>query len=72
MEAGLKTDKHDAVLDLAAMKLPTGEHTIAFYGRAVSKYAAPTKSGKSGKKKDIVDIVVSEPITIRVLPAAKK
>lgn len=72
VEAGLKTDKHDAVLDLAAMKLPTGEHTIAFYGRAVSKYAAPTKSGKSGKKKDIVDIVVSEPITIRVLPAAKK
>ncbi len=72
VEAGLKTDKHDAVLDLAVMKLPAGKHTIAFYGRAVSKYAPPTQSGKPAKKKDIVDIVVSEPITIRVLPSAKK
>jgi hypothetical protein len=72
VEAGLKSDTHDAVLDLAALKIPVGEHTIAFYGRAVSKYAPPTKSGKPAKKKDIVDIVVSEPITIRVLPADKK
>jgi hypothetical protein len=34
----LKSDSHDAVLDLAALKIPAGEHTIAFYGRAVAKY----------------------------------
>jgi hypothetical protein len=72
VEAGLKADTHDAVLDLAALKIPAGDHTIAFYGRAVSKYAPPTKSGKPAKTRDIVDIVVSEPITIRILPAGKE
>ena len=37
-DAPLKSDSHDAELDLAAMRIPEGEHTIAFYGRAVAKY----------------------------------
>lgn len=34
----LKAATHEAVLDLAALKTPPGEYTIAFYGSAVSKY----------------------------------
>ncbi len=37
-DAPLKKDSHDAVLDLAALKVPVGDHTIAFYGSAVAKY----------------------------------
>ncbi|MFT4692118.1 MAG: PPC domain-containing protein [Verrucomicrobiia bacterium] len=139
-DAPLKQDSHDAVLNLATLKIPAGEHTIAFYGGAVSKYkhneaaqilaeatqkkaesevkklaakakkltaaakAAPAaekakadeaakqavaaqkaaekasvaatsrfkKAASAGRAKDIVDIFVSEPIRIRVLPADKK
>jgi hypothetical protein len=34
----MKAEKAEAVLDLAALKTPPGEYTIAFYGTAVSKY----------------------------------
>ena len=139
-DAPLKSDSHDAELDLAALRVPEGEHTIAFYGRAVAKYkyneaalilaeAAKNKAASDAQKmaakakklgdaakaapaaekakadeaakaaaaeqkaaekasataasrfkaassrsrpKDIVDIFVSEPIRIRVLPADKK
>ena len=139
-DAPLSKDAHDAELDLAALRIPAGEHTIAFYGRAVAKYkyneaalilaeatknkaeaeakkmaakakklAAAAKAAPAEKKtaadeaakkavaeqkaaekasataasrfkaassrsrsKDIVDIFVSEPIRIRVLPADKK
>ncbi len=139
-DAPLKSDSHDAELDLAALRIKEGEHTIAFYGRAVAKYkyneaalilaeAAKNKAEADAKKmaakakkladaakaapadqkakadeaaqaaaaeqkalekasataasrfkaassksrsKDIVDIFVSEPIRIRVLPADKK
>jgi len=133
----LKAESHEAVLDLAALKVPAGEYTIAFYGGAVTKYrynpdavkaaeaekrkaeaeaaaiaaeakklaaaasnaptdektesanaakaaeekkkAAEAEMAKAEKKmkavtaaaapKDIVDIVVSEPIRISVKPA---
>jgi len=139
-DASLKADRHEAVLDLAALRVPEGEHTLAFYGRAVAKYkyneaavilaqAARDKAQAEARKaaarakelaeqartastaekadaeaaakaaiekqkaaekalataesrfkaassrsrpKDIVDIYVSEPIRIRVLPADKK
>ena len=139
-DAPLKSDSHDAELDLAALRIKEGEHTIAFYGRAVAKYkyneaalilaeAAKNKAEADAKKmaakakkladaakaapadqkakadeaaqaaaaeqkalekasataasrfkaassksrsKDIVDIFVSEPIRIRVLPADRK
>ena len=35
-DAPLKSDSHDAELDLAALRIKEGEHTIAFYGRAVA------------------------------------
>ncbi len=140
ISAPLKEDKYDAVLDLAALKIPPGEHAVAFYGSVVSKYryndaaiiladaaqkkaaaeakasvvlakkladaakAAPAEKksdaekaakmatekqqaaekasaqatsrfkslSSSGRPADIVDIVVSEPVRIRVLPAEKK
>ncbi|WP_164100778.1 serine protease [Candidatus Laterigemmans baculatus] len=52
-------------LDLAALKTPPGEYVIAFYGSAVTKY----KQNPEAEPQDIADIVVSEPITIRVKPA---
>ena len=51
-----------AVVDLAKLKTPPGDYVIAFYGSAVSKYSSKPKS----KPKDIVDIIVTEPIPIRV------
>jgi hypothetical protein len=139
-DAALTAETSEAVLDLAKLKTPPGDYTIAFYGSAVAKYrynveavtaaeaelknaqqeaealattvkelteAAKTvpaeqksKANKSvqdavakqkqadaaaaaadqklksataaAQPKDIVDIVVSTPISIRVKPAEKK
>ena len=139
-DAALDADASSATIDLAALKTPPGEYSIAFYGSAVAKYrynptaiavaklalqtaeknlaasageakrladvaktaaedvkaaaeqAAASAAAKqkaaaanvaTAKKnlqtataksqpKDIVDIVVSTPITIRVKPAEKK
>jgi hypothetical protein len=73
----LTADQSQAVIDTAALKTPPGEYQIAFYGAAVAKHkpqtAANTADAKAaGAPRDIVDIVVSEPITIRVQPAVKK
>ncbi len=65
----LTADSSQAVLDLAKLKTPPGDYTIAFYGSAVAKYVAGTKQAKP---QDIVDIVVSQPIAIRVKPAETK
>ena len=80
LEIPLDSDASEVVIDLAALKTPPGDYVIAFYGGAVAKYRdyvdAATKSAKPDaeepKPKDIVDIVVSEPIAIRVNPAEKK
>ncbi len=58
----LGADKSEVTLDLAALKTPPGIYQIAFYGGAVAKYRA----SESDQPKDIVDIVVSKPITIQV------
>ncbi len=108
----LKADQSEATIDLAKLKTPPGEYTIAFYGGAVEKYrynpgavtaaefeykraqqeateatgeakAAAEAAVVAAKKvldaatkkaqpKDIADIIVTEPITIRVLPAETK
>lgn len=60
----LADDQTQAVIDLAKLKPAPGDYTIAFYGGAVAKY----RSGDA-KPKDIVDIYVSQPIQIRVVPA---
>jgi hypothetical protein len=140
LEIPLDADHSEAVLDLAALKTPPGDHMIAFYGGVVAKYrynveaiaaaeaslkeleqrlaevgsqrkqleeqlaaAAPDaktslqvtadelmkqqqqlisqvnaarnqvkQATAQAQPKDIVDIVVSEPMTIRVLPAEKQ
>ncbi|MGN6135890.1 MAG: serine protease [Aureliella sp.] len=65
----LSADSSEVNLDLAALKIPPGDYTIALYGGAVVKYQdiAP-----SATPRDTVDIVVSEPIAIRVKPAGTK
>ena len=56
------------MLDLAKLKTPPGEYTIAFYGNAVAKYRPQQDVGGANgqsdavKTTDIVDIIVSEPI----------
>ena len=37
-DASLTSEGSEAVLDLAALKTPPGEYTVAFYGSAVAKY----------------------------------
>ncbi|TWU02098.1 serine protease [Neorhodopirellula pilleata] len=59
----LVDDQTVATLDLAAIKAKPGDHTIAFYGGAVAVYGFAKE-----KPKDIVDIFVSKPIHVRVLP----
>jgi len=73
----LSADASQAVLDLGALKTPPGDYLIAFYGGAVAKYrdhaqAGAAEAAKAAPSRDIVDIVVSEPIAIRVKPAEKK
>ncbi|MFO0906369.1 MAG: serine protease [Pirellulales bacterium] len=68
----LTSDKAEAVIDVAALKLPPGEHWFAFYGGAVAKYREPKKDSTAAPPTDIVDIIVSEPIAIRVNSGAAK
>jgi hypothetical protein len=63
----LTADSSEVVLDLAKLKTPPGDYLIAFYGSAVAKY-----QDKDAKARDIVDIIVSQPIEIRVGPAETK
>lgn len=37
-EIPLKAETHEVELDLAALKVPPGDYTIAFYGGAITKY----------------------------------
>jgi hypothetical protein len=74
-EVSLTADSSQAVLDLAALKTLPGDYTISFCGGAVAKYRSNTEAANAAKASqpaDIVDIVVSEPIAIRVKPAEKK
>jgi hypothetical protein len=73
----LTADQSQAVIDTGALKTPPGDYLIAFYGAAVAKHKPqPTVNSADAKAaaapRDIVDIVVSEPIAIRVQPAEKK
>ena len=65
VDFSLTDPKTDVVIDLAKLKTPAGKYTIAFYGGAVQKYAAGG-SKPNAKTKDIVDIFVSQPLTINV------
>jgi hypothetical protein len=65
LDIPLGDDTSEVTLDLATLKTPPGQYQIAFYGGAVAKYRA----NETDKTKDIVDIVVSKPISIEVKPA---
>ncbi len=70
----LASDSSEAVLDLAQLKTPPGDYKIAFYGTAVAKYVPPAKPTADGSAAavvpptDTVDMIISEPISIRVHP----
>lgn len=60
-DVSLTAETADAVLDLAALKTPPGDYLIAFYGSAVAKFSID-----KAPPQDTVDIILSEPIAIRV------
>jgi hypothetical protein len=64
----LDAENSEATVDLAALQTPPGEYLIAFYAGAVTKY----RSKPDAAPQDTVDIVISEPISIRVKPAETK
>ncbi|MCB1210377.1 MAG: PPC domain-containing protein [Verrucomicrobiales bacterium] len=68
----IKAATQEAVIDLAALKVPAGEYTIAFYGIGICKYVSgvPDAKGKPAAPTDTVDIYVSKPIRIAVKEAA--
>jgi hypothetical protein len=73
-DVSLASDSSEVTLDLAALKTPPGDYLISFYGSAVVKYLSGVDSGATEKPatKDTVDIVLSEPIAIRVKPSETK
>ncbi len=79
-DLSLTADRSEATLDLAKLNTAPGDYCIAFYGTAVAKYSPTSiaKTAVSGEAPnnvattDIVDIIVSKPIAIRVLAGEKK
>lgn len=69
LEVPLTADSSQVTLDLAALKLPPGDHTLAFVGFAVAKYK---HLSETAQPQDIVDIVATEPVSIRIQPAESK
>lgn len=67
-DLSLTADSSQVVLDLAALKTPPGDYLIAFHGGAVVKFRQTPQAAPA----DVVDIIVSEPIAIRVKPAETK
>ena len=58
----------EAVIDLASLQLTPGEYSFAFYTGAVAKY----RIKPDAPSQDTVDIVITEPISIRVKPTEPK
>ena len=67
-DVSLTADASEAVLDLSKFKPAPGDHVIAFYGSAVVKH----RYAEGEAPQDTAEIVVTEPITIRVQPAESK
>lgn len=72
LEVPLAGDRSQVVIDLAALKLPPGDHSIAFVGFAVAKFKNPLEPADTAQPRDIVDIISTEPISVRVLPTESK
>ncbi len=72
-DVSLASDFSEVTLDLAALKTSPGDYLIAFYGSAVAKYQSGETTAKDKPvPKDTVEIVMSEPIAIRVKPSESK
>lgn len=71
-DVNLTNDSAQVVVDLAALKTQPGDYTLAFHGGAVAKYRPPTSGDAKAPAQEIVDIIVTEPITLRVQPAESK
>ncbi len=72
-DVSLASDRSEVTLDLAALKTSPGDYLIAVYGSAVAKYQSGETTAKDKPvPKDTVDIVMSEPIAIRVKPSEPK
>lgn len=67
-DVSLTADASEAVIDLGTLKTGPGDYVIAFYGSAVAKY----RDKPEDNPRDIVDIVVTEPVSIRVMPTEAK
>ena len=78
LEVPLTADETEAILDLKALKVPSGQHTVAFYGTATVKYLPPTeepeasKVDKAPKPVDTAEIIISQPFTLVVAPALEQ
>ena len=64
----LTDEKSQAVIDLAKFKPAPGDHVIAFYGSAVVKH----RYAADQPPQDTAEIILTQPITIRVQPAESK
>lgn len=60
--------RSEVVLDLKALNVKPGEYQVSLLGSGVVKYCHNPKD----KPKDVADIMVVEPFTIRVKPMEKK
>ena len=72
IEIPVKAATHEAVLDLAALKVAPGDYTIAFYGSAVSKYrynpAAVPLAEAEEKKAAQLAAAIFKPFSSRSIP----
>ena len=72
-DVSLASESSEVTLDLAALKTSPGDYLIAFYGSAVAKYQSGETTAKDKPvPNDTVDLVMSEPIAIRVKPSEPK
>ena len=67
-ELPIMADSSQLVFDLKALSVPPGEYQVSFLGGGVVKYRAR----EAAQPRDIADIIVAEPFTIRVQPVEKK
>jgi len=77
LEVPLTADSAEATIDLKALKVPPGRHTLAFYGTAIVQYAAPAVPDKDGKVPeskpvDTAEIVISQPFSLIVTPPVQQ
>lgn len=72
-ELSVNADSSEVVLDLKALNIPPGEYRVSLLGGGVVKYRSPlTETKAAAQPRDIADIMVAEPFTIRVKPVEKK